>query len=231
MARKILLVEDDDSMRFLLNDNLEMAGYETVAAGDGQSALSVFMKQEFDLCLLDVMLPKKDGFTLAVEIRKLNTHVPIIFLTAKALKEDRIHGFKIGGDDYITKPFSIEEFLLRIEAVLKRVYKTPTKSDLRSTYQLAKFTFDFNNQVITSAGQVLPLTLKEAKLLRLFCIHQNKVIERDIIQKAIWEDEGYFVGRSMDVFISRLRKIFRDEPMVSIQTIHGVGYKLEIGTK
>jgi two-component system OmpR family response regulator len=189
------------------------------------------MKNEFALCVLDVMLPKKDGFTLALEIRKLNTNVPIIFLTAKALKEDRIHGFKVGADDYITKPFSIEEFLLRIEVVLKRVYKTPTKSDQQSTYQLAKFTFDFNNQVITRAGEVLTLTSKEAKLLRLFCIHQNKVIERDIIQKAIWEDEGYFVGRSMDVFISRLRKIFRDEPTVSIQTIHGVGYKLEIGAK
>lgn len=228
---RILLVEDDENMRFLLNDNLEMAGYETVAARDGQTALSIFMKEEFALCVLDVMLPKKDGFTLAMEVRKLNTNVPIIFLTAKTLKEDRIHGFKIGADDYITKPFSIEEFLLRIEVVLKRVYKTPTKSDQQSTYQLAKFTFDFNSQVITRAGEVLPLTSKEAKLLRLFCIHQNKVIERDIIQKAIWEDEGYFVGRSMDVFISRLRKIFRDEPTVSIQTIHGVGYKLEIASK
>ncbi|HMG91449.1 MAG TPA: response regulator transcription factor [Chryseolinea sp.] len=231
MKTRILLVEDDENMRFLLNDNLEMAGYETVAAGDGQTALSIFMKQEFSLCVLDVMLPKKDGFTLAMEIRKLNTNVPIIFLTAKALKEDRIRGFKVGADDYITKPFSIEEFLLRIEVVLKRVYRTPTKSDLQSTYQLAKSTFDFNNKVIMRAGEVLTLTSKEAKLLRLFCIHQNKVIERDIIQKAIWEDEGYFVGRSMDVFISRLRKIFRDEPTVSIQTIHGVGYKLEIASK
>ena len=231
MTTRILLVEDDENMRFLLNDNLEMAGYETVAAGDGQTALSIFMKQEFSLCVLDVMLPKKDGFTLAMEIRKLNTNVPIIFLTAKALKEDRIRGFKVGADDYITKPFSIEEFLLRIEVVLKRVYRTPTKSDLQSTYQLAKSTFDFNNKVIMRAGEVLTLTSKEAKLLRLFCIHQNKVIERDIIQKAIWEDEGYFVGRSMDVFISRLRKIFRDEPTVSIQTIHGVGYKLEIASK
>lgn len=231
MKKKILLVEDDDNMRFLLQDNLEMTGYEAVTAGDGQTALSTFMKQEFALCVLDVMLPKKDGFTLAADIRKLNTNVPIIFLTAKALKEDRIFGFRVGADDYITKPFSIEEFLLRIEAVLKRVYNTPTKADLQSTYQLAKFTFDFNNQVITSSDEVLTLTSKEAKLLRLFCIHQNRVIERDVIQKAIWEDEGYFVGRSMDVFISRLRKIFRNEPTVCIQTIHGVGYKLEVAAK
>jgi len=231
MRRKILLVEDDANMRFLLHDNLEMAGYEIVAAGDGQTALSLFMKQEFDLCVLDVMLPKKDGFSLAADIRKLRTDIPIIFLTAKALKEDKILGFKIGADDYITKPFSIEEFLLRIEAILKRVYNTPSKADLQSTYQLAKFTFDFNNQVISSPDEVLELTSKEAKLLRLLCIHQNKIIERDLIQKAIWEDEGYFVGRSLDVFISRLRKIFRGEPTVSIQTIHGVGYKLEIGNK
>lgn len=228
MKRKILIAEDDDSMRFLLHDNLEMAGYEAVASGDGQSALSLFMKKEFDLCILDVMLPRKDGFTLAANIRKLNKNIPIIFLTAKVLKDDRIRGFKIGADDYITKPFSIEEFLLRIEAVIKRVYNTPTKADLQCTYQLAKFTFDFNNQTITSANEVQSLTSKEAKLLRLFCIHQNRVIERDVIQKAIWEDEGYFVGRSMDVFISRLRKIFRNEPTVCIQTIHGVGYKLEI---
>ena len=231
MKRRILLVEDDDNMRFLLHDNLEMAGYEIIAASDGQFALSLFMREEFHLCILDVMLPRKDGFTLAADIRKLNTAVPIIFLTAKALKDDRINGFKIGADDYITKPFSIEEFLLRIEAILKRVYSAPTKADLQSTYKLANLTFDFNSQTITSPEEVLPLTSKEAKLLRLFCIHQNKVIERDIIQKAIWEDEGYFVGRSMDVFISRLRKIFRNEPTVSIQTIHGVGYKLEIGAK
>ena len=231
MRRKILLVEDDDNMRFLLHDNLEMAGYEVVPASDGQTALSLFMKQEFELCVFDVMLPKKDGFSLAADIRKLRTDIPIIFLTAKSLKEDKILGFKIGADDYITKPFSIEEFLLRIEAILKRVYNAPTKADLQSTYQLAKFTFDFNNQVISSPDEVLELTSKEAKLLRLFCIHQNKIIERDLIQKAIWEDEGYFVGRSLDVFISRLRKIFRSEPTVSIQTIHGVGYKLEIGNK
>jgi len=228
MFRKILLVEDDDNMRFMLQDNLEMAGYATCALGDGQTALSAFMKEEFHLCVLDVMLPKKDGFTLAMDIRKLNLTVPIVFLTAKVLKEDRINGFKIGADDYITKPFSIEEFLLRIEAILKRVYNQPTQADAQSVYSLGGYTFNFNTQQVITADQVVELTNKEAKLLRLFCIHLNKIIERDIIQKAIWEDEGYFVGRSMDVFISRLRKIFKDEPCVNIHTIHGVGYKLEV---
>jgi len=228
MRKKILLVEDDENMRFMLQDNLQMAGYETCALSDGQTALSAFAKQEFDLCVFDVMLPKKDGFTLAADIRKLDIEVPIIFLTAKGLKEDRIQGFKIGADDYITKPFSIEELLLRIEVILKRVYGKPTTADGQPLYQLAGFTFNFNSQQIVNENHVLELTNKEAKLLRMFCIHQNKVIERDIIQKAIWEDEGYFVGRSLDVFISRLRKIFKDEPTVNIQTIHGIGYKLEV---
>ncbi len=231
MNKKILLVEDDENMRFMLQDNLEMAGFQTCALGDGQTALSAFVKEEFHLCVLDVMLPKKDGFTLATDIRKIDKGVPIVFLTAKGMKEDRIHGFKLGADDYITKPFSIEEFLLRIEAILKRVYSEPTRADLQFHYKLADFVFDFNNRQISSRGQVMELTNKEAKLLRLFCIHMNRVIERDIIQKAIWEDEGYFVGRSMDVFISRLRKIFRDEPSVNIHTIHGIGYKLEVAAR
>jgi DNA-binding response OmpR family regulator len=144
------------------------------------------------------------------------------------LKADRIEGFRIGADDYITKPFSVEEFLLRIEVILKRVYKRPTQADAQFLFQLAAFTFNYNNQQLESENRTIDLTTKEAKLLKLFCLHQNKVIERDIIQKAIWEDEGYFVGRSMDVFISRLRKIFREQPSVIIHTIHGVGYKLEV---
>lgn len=228
VSKKILLVEDDENMRFMIQDNLEMAGYLTCAVGDGQTALSAFVKEPFDLCVFDVMLPKKDGFTLAADVRRINKAVPIIFLTAKILKEDRINGFRIGADDYITKPFSIEELLLRIEVIIKRVYNIPTKADHQSRYQLAGFTFDFSEQRLASAHAEIQLTAKEAKLLRLFCIHRNQIIERDIIQKAIWEDEGYFVGRSMDVFISRLRKIFKDEPDVSFQNVHGVGYKLEV---
>ncbi|MEO5978904.1 MAG: response regulator transcription factor [Chryseolinea sp.] len=228
MTRNILLAEDDENMRFMVQDNLEIAGYKVCALGDGQTALSAFMKQEFSICILDVMLPKKDGFRLASDIRKLNNQVPIIFLTARNLKEDRINGFRLGADDYITKPFSIEELLLRIEAIFKRVYKVPSGSDKNSRYELGDIVFDFDQQKILVHNTVVALTAKEAKLLRLFCIHRNKVIERDIILKAIWEDEGYFVGRSMDVFVSRLRKIFKDSDRISIQTIHGVGYKLSI---
>ncbi|HEY9045314.1 MAG TPA: response regulator transcription factor [Ohtaekwangia sp.] len=226
--RTILLAEDDRNMSFMLQDNLEMAGYAVDVCSDGRAALSTFLKNKFDLCVLDVMLPGKDGFSLAQEIRKLNLQVPIVFLTAKAMKEDRIQGFKLGADDYITKPFSVEEFLLRIEAILKRVYTQPTKADEQFIYNLGTLNCDFSNQQITSALGVQVLTNKEAKLLKLFCLHQNKVIDRDIIQKAIWEDEGYFVGRSMDVFISRLRKLLKDDPQVTLTNVHGVGYKLEV---
>jgi two-component system OmpR family response regulator len=228
MPARILIAEDDDNMRFMLQDNLEMAGYRVCAVGDGQTCLSVFLKEEFDLCLLDVMMPRKDGFTLAADIRKVNKNIPLLFLTAKLLKEDRIQGFRIGADDYVTKPFSIEELMLRIEAILKRVYQTPTRADGESIYELAGCSFNFHDQTVVSSTGTITLTSKEAKLLRLFCIHRNQVIERDLIQKAIWEDEGYFVGRSMDVFISRLRKMFRNEPNISIQTIHGIGYKLHV---
>ena len=228
MPARILIAEDDANMRFMLQDNLEMAGYRVCAVGDGQTRLSAFLKEEFDLCLLDVMLPRKDGFTLASEIRKINKDIPVVFLTAKLLKEDRIHGFRIGADDYVTKPFSIEELILRIEAILKRVYQTPTRADGESVYSLAGNSFDFHKQTVSSGEGTIVLTSKEAKLLRLFCIHRNQVIERDLIQKAIWEDEGYFVGRSMDVFISRLRKIFRHDANVSFQTMHGIGYKLVV---
>lgn len=228
MGARILIAEDDDNMRFMLQDNLEMAGYSVRALGDGQISLSAFLKEEFDLCILDVMLPRKDGFTLASEIRRINKNVPIVFLTAKHLKEDRIQGFRIGADDYVTKPFSIEELLLRIEAILKRVYQTPTRADGEALYKLAGTAFNFYDQTVTSAQGTVTLTNKEAKLLRLFCIHRNQVLERDLIQKAIWEDEGYFVGRSMDVFISRLRKIFKHDERISIQTIHGIGYRLQI---
>jgi two-component system, OmpR family, response regulator len=224
----ILLVEDDRNMNYMLRDNLEMAGYKVDAFADGQSALNAFIKTSFDLCVLDVMLPKKDGFTLASDIRKLNLKVPIIFLTAKNQKEDRINGFKLGADDYITKPFSVEEFLLRIETILKRVYHHTTKADQNFQYKLGNILCDFSGQRLTSNSTVIDITNKEARLLQIFCLNINKVIDRNVIQKAIWEDEGYFVGRSLDVFISRLRKILSVDPSISILNVHGVGYKLEV---
>jgi DNA-binding response OmpR family regulator len=226
--RRILLAEDDVNMSFMVRDNLTMAGYEVDAFGDGQSALNAFAKGKHDLCILDVMLPRKDGFTLAEEIRRLSISVPIVFVTAKAMKDDRIRGFKLGADDYLTKPFSIEELLLRIESILKRVYKQQTKADEQFVCSVGLLTCDFSNQEIRSDKGTITLTNKEAKLLKLFCANVNNVISRDTIQKTIWEDEGYFVGRSMDVFISRLRKLLKDDPSVSIINVHGVGYKLQV---
>lgn len=225
---KILLAEDDRNMKFMLRDSLEMAGYLVDAYEDGQTALSGFVKNSYDLCLVDVMLPRKDGFTLATDIRKLNVQVPLIFLTARNQKEDRINGFKLGADDYVTKPFSVEELLLRIESILKRVYQQRSTADENFTYQLGNILCDFSSQRLSFGDTVTDLTNKETKLLRIFCLNKNKVINREVIQKAIWEDEGYFVGRSMDVFISRLRKLLSVDQSINIQNIHGVGYKLEV---
>jgi two-component system, OmpR family, response regulator len=225
---RIMLVEDDSNMAYMLRDNLEMAGYEVIGFRDGAAALSGFSSNKVDLCLLDVMLPKQDGFNLAQQIRNLDLNVPLIFLTAKSLKEDRIQGFKVGADDYITKPFSVEELLLRIQSILKRVYKQPTEADGSLLFTLGAITCNFPNQQLTINGTMVDLTAKETKLLHLFCLNKNKVLNRDIIQKAIWEDEGYFVGRSMDVFISRLRKILSVDPSVNIVNVHGVGYRLEV---
>jgi two-component system OmpR family response regulator len=228
---RILIAEDDNNMNFMLQDSFQMAGYEVDAFANGRLALSAFVKNTYDLCLLDVMLPEKDGFTLAEDIRKLNLKVPIIFLTAKTLKDDRIRGLKLGADDYITKPFSVEELLLRVGAVLKRVYNVPSKTEENFVFHLGNIVCDFASQQITCNQKTVTLTKKEITLLKLFCQHLNKVLERDLIQKAIWEDEGYFVGRSMDVFISRLRKLLSVDPAVSIVNVHGVGYRLEISQR
>jgi DNA-binding response OmpR family regulator len=226
--RTILLAEDDPSMNFMLRDNLEMAGYTVDAFADGQSALNAFARKKHDLCVLDVMMPRKDGFTVAQDIRKLSLQVPIIFVTAKSMKEDRIQGFRLGADDYLTKPFSIEELMLRIETILKRVYHEQTRADGQFQYTLGLWTCDFARQQLRSVKKTVDLTNKETKLLKLFCQNIDSIIPRDVIQKAIWEDEGYFVGRSMDVFISRLRKLLKDDPAIQITNVHGVGYKLEV---
>jgi two-component system OmpR family response regulator len=230
-AFRILIAEDDSNMNFMLKDSFEMAGYQVDAFDNGRLALSAFVKNPYDLCLLDVMLPEKDGFTLATEIRDLNLKVPIIFLTAKALKDDRIHGLRIGADDYVTKPFSIEELLLRVSAILKRVYNTASKADENFLVRVGETICNFSTQQITFQDQTSELTRKESVLLKLFCQHQNKVLNRDVIQKAIWEDEGYFVGRSMDVFISRLRKLLKPDRSLAIVNVHGVGYKFEVSPR
>jgi DNA-binding response OmpR family regulator len=225
---RILLVEDDPSMGYLLQDSLQMAGYQVDLFSDGQSALNAYVTNRYNLGIFDVMLPVKDGFSLAVEIRRLNLQLPIIFLTAKSMKEDRIKGFRLGADDYVTKPFSMEEFILRIEAILKRVYAIASQADKQSIYSFGSCIIDIDNQVLKVGNEVFDLTQKEASLLKIFCDSPNKLIARDTIQKAIWEDDGYFVGRSMDVFISRLRKMLRADAQVKIVNVHGSGYKLDI---
>ncbi|MCL4171449.1 UNVERIFIED_CONTAM: hypothetical protein GTU68_023052 [Idotea baltica] len=211
----------------MLKDNLAMAGYEVQLCRDGEKGLTNFHNDTFHLCVFDVMLPRKDGFSLATDVRKYNAKTPIIFLTAKSQQDNRIKGFKIGGDDYITKPFSLEEFLLRVEAVLKRVYDHPTNADQKHQFSMGKYSFDFHDQSLSADGQSIKLTNKEARLLKILVQHKNQVVERNLIMKTIWEDDGIFVARSMDVFISKLRKLLSQDPNIKITNVHGVGYRLE----
>jgi two-component system, OmpR family, response regulator len=227
---KILLVEDDPNLSLVLQDYLELMGYHITLCRDGEQGASAFKNQLFDLCILDIMMPKKDGFALAEEIRRNNKEIPIIFLTAKSLKEDRIKGFRIGGDDYVTKPFSTEELSFRIKAILKRSqpkYIMPDSSDLEKVYKIGRLTFDAMNLTISSGKTEQKLTRKEADLLKLLCINKNKILTREVALKTVWGDDDYFIGRSMDVFITKLRKYLKEDPTVSITNIHGTGFKLE----
>jgi DNA-binding response OmpR family regulator len=228
MASKfnILLVEDDENLGFMLKDNMEMVGYQVRLCRDGKKGLTAFHNDDFHLCILDVMMPLKDGFSLAEDIRRYNRQIPIIFLTAKNQSKDRIRGFRIGADDYVPKPFSLEELLLRVEVLLKRVYNYETKADSKHLFSLGIFNFDFSNQMLSSGDHKIKLTNKEARLLKILVLHKDRVVERDVIMTSIWENEGYFVARSMDVFISRLRKHLSADPSISIKNIHGVGYRL-----
>jgi DNA-binding response OmpR family regulator len=225
----ILLVEDDKNLGFVIKDFLYESGYKVELAENGQAAISMFDSVAFDLILLDVMLPIKDGFTVAEEIRRKDTHMPIIFLTARALKEDKIRGFRIGADDYISKPFSTEELLLRIEAVLRR-----TKGGAQhiiveqESFKIGNYIFDSANQMISLNGIKKNLTRKEADVLRLLCINMNQLVRRDFALKLIWGEDDYFMGRSMDVYITKLRKILKDDPNINIQNIHRTGFKLEV---
>jgi DNA-binding response OmpR family regulator len=232
MAR-ILLVEDDDNLGFLVQDNLEANGYRIHLCRDGAAGLKAFREHGFDLCILDVMLPVLDGFFVAREIRKQDAHIPLLFLTAKARQEDRILGFTIGADDYLTKPFSIQELKLRIQAILKRT-QTPPQPPAGFGSQLIVFgqsTLHYPNLQLAVKGLSQTLTQKEADVLRLLSLSQNNIVKRDTILKSIWEDNGYFVARSLDVFISRLRKYLKPDDRLRIVNIHGVGYKLEVSQK
>jgi len=225
IKKHILLVEDDESMGFLLKDSLENYSYKVTHYPDGKSALTEFSKHNFDLCLLDVMMPNMDGFTLASEIRKSDSNTPIIFLTAKAMKEDRIKGLKLGADDYVTKPFSIEELTLRIKAVLRRGKVLQITNQQIS---FSKYTLDLNNLILNIENKQIQLTQKEANILALFASNKNTLLKREFILNSIWEDDSYFIGRSLDVFISKLRKHFKTDSTISITNIHGTGYKFEV---
>ena len=219
----ILYVEDDETLSFVTKDNLELNGYNVVHFADGKSALDQFTKYNFDLCILDVMLPEMDGYTLASNIRKSDQETPILFLTAKSLKEDRIHGLKLGADDYITKPFSIEELILKIEIFLKRKFVNQPATNNTS---LGKFTFDHRNLKLTSEDGSSNLTQKEADLLKLLLDNKNNTLTRESILKKLWGENDYFLGRSMDVFITKLRKKLKKDDSIQIINVRGFGYKL-----
>ena len=221
---KILLCEDDENLGMLLREYLQAKGFITELCADGEAGYKAFLKAKYDICVLDVMMPKKDGFTLAKEIRNTNQDVPIIFLTAKTLKEDILEGFKIGADDYITKPFSMEELVFRIEAIIRR---TKGKKNKESTvYHIGNFTFDTQKQLLCLGDEQRKLTTKENELLALLCSHANEILQRDFALKTIWIDDNYFNARSMDVYITKLRKHLKDDPQIEIINIHGKGYKL-----
>jgi DNA-binding response OmpR family regulator len=229
--KKILLVEDDPNLGLLLQEYLQLKGkFEVVRCSDGDEGLIAFTKEAFDICILDVMMPKKDGFTLGKEIRKINPHIPLIFATAKTMIEDKTEAFTLGGDDYITKPFRIEELLLRINALLKRVseHKNEEANVQQSSFQIGDFVFDVAAQQITYKENTQRLSTKEAELLKLLCQKQNQVLTREEALLAIWHDDNYFNGRSMDVFLSKLRKYLKADPKVEIMNVHGRGYKLFI---
>lgn len=218
----LLYVEDDESLSFVTRDHLELQGFRVTHCVDGHTALDALREQAFDLCLLDVMLPEMDGFTLAREIRNRDTQVPILFLTAKSLKEDRLAGLRLGADDYITKPFSIEELILKIEVFLRRSQVVDPEPAKR--FSLGEYLFDYENLRLIREEEERRLTQKEADLLRYLTLNRNQVVKRADILETIWGENDYFLGRSLDVFISRLRKYLRADDSLRIENVHGVGF-------
>jgi len=223
MKAHLFYVEDDESLSFVTRDNLELEGYQVTYCEDGQKAIDIIKTENFDLCILDVMLPGVDGFTIAEEIRKRNKQVPILFLTAKSLKEDRIRGLRLGADDYITKPFSIEELILKIEIFLKRSQIVVKEES--HLFKIGDFTFDHKNLQLKNESIKRQLTQKEADLLKYFIKNKNVVLKRSDILETLWGEDDYFLGRSLDVFISRLRKYLKEDETLKIENIHGVGFR------
>lgn len=224
----ILYVEDDMNLGFVVKEVLEERGYTVKHCMDGDEAIQKFGTDSFQLCILDIMLPNKDGFEVAEFIRKVDATVPIIFLSAKSLSDDKIKGLKIGADDYITKPFSTEEFLLRVENLLKRTGTLENDGNDKDVFQLGKYTFNYKEYCLNLDTETKRLTEREANLLRLLCLHKNQIITREVLLKSVWGKDDYFTGRSMDVFISKLRKYLSSDDSVKIQVVHGIGFKMII---
>tara|TARA_R110002050_G_scaffold220557_1_gene356393 strand:- start:2422 stop:3126 length:705 start_codon:yes stop_codon:yes gene_type:complete len=224
----ILLVEDDENLGFVTKEGLEDKGYHVVWAKDGVEGYELYHATRFNICLVDVMMPKKDGFTLAKEIRSVSPEVPIFFLTARAQEQDKIEGLTIGADDYLTKPFSIDELDLRIKNLMNRINKSQNETQQKDIYTVGNYHFNYPSQTLTINKEDKKLTKKEAALLRLLCIHKGEVLQRNSILRIIWGSDDYFLGRSMDVFITKLRKYLAEDTSISISNIHGVGFKLEV---
>lgn len=224
---KILLVEDDPNLGNILQEYLTLKGYTTTLCRNGQEGFQAYLSKPFDMCILDVMMPIMDGFTLAGKIREKDKQTPIVFLTAKSLKDDKIEGFKLGGDDYITKPFSMDELQLRIDAILRRTMQQEQVVQKEvEQFEIGSFEFNIVQQTLASNGTSIKLTTKESSLLRMLCQHKNEVLERGKALTEIWGEDNYFTARSMDVFITKLRKYLKKDPAVGIMNVHGKGYKL-----
>jgi DNA-binding response OmpR family regulator len=223
---KVLLAEDDLSLGYVIKDNLVDAGYEVVLCPDGKAAIDKFDKNEFDICLMDIMMPNKDGFAVAKKIRQQSDIVPILFLTAKSLEEDRIKGFETGADDYITKPFSMQELLMRMDVFLRRTKKMHSEKTL--SFTVGNIIFSYTDLQLTIHNEIFNLTQKEADLLKFLCEHSNRILKREEVLLHVWGKDDYFLGRSMDVFITKLRKYFKADPNVNLETIHGVGFRFNV---
>lgn len=227
MDIKVLLVEDDTSLGFIISDQLKSEGYHVTLCSDGAEGFQRFNQEKFHMCIFDVMMPKMDGFSLAKDIRKIDQSIPILFLTAKSNDEDKVEGFKSGGDDYLTKPFNAEELQLRVAAMLRRVNIQPETKD-QDEYNIGEYTFDTTNFHLSHPSFEKTLTKKEAQILKMLCKFLNQVVAREVILNAVWGQDDYFVGRSLDVFITKLRKYLKEDPKIQITNVHGIGFKLEV---
>jgi two-component system, OmpR family, response regulator len=228
-STKVLLAEDDQNLGIILKSYLEAKGFPTVLCVNGKEAWEAFNHQSFDFCIVDVMMPLKDGFSLTEDIRKVNKQIPILFLTAKSMQQDILKGFSVGGDDYLTKPFSMDELLARIQAILRRI-ELSAKGIARKNdvFELGKLKFDYARQLLETPDGEIKLTSKEASLLKMLCEKPNDVLERSDALNAIWQDDSYFNARSMDVYITKIRKYLKADPGISIVNVHGIGFKLVI---